>query len=196
MPVKIITQTGQVKDFLPAAILLLLVIVGLHPGPPAYGVTACGVTIHNEIAHRSSRIVLSAIEQQHSRCQQQCQHNGHRQNLQNPSGHRHRGKLFMQSPSQSPVTPPSPQRSFAHSLEEPPTSLPWPLQSPGLIGYAPLLKRKELLFSGSFFPDWGYNCIGKLWNDAAEKVRMAVWVFETSRILATLCVKLNLPSLL
>ncbi|KAF9584733.1 Glycosylphosphatidylinositol specific phospholipase D1 [Lunasporangiospora selenospora] len=38
-----------------------------------------------------------------------------------------------------------------------------------LRDYAPLLEMKELLFAGSFFPDWGYNCIGKLWNDAAEE---------------------------
>ncbi|KAG0201713.1 Glycosylphosphatidylinositol specific phospholipase D1 [Mortierella sp. GBA30] len=32
-----------------------------------------------------------------------------------------------------------------------------------------MLTHKESLFAGSFFPDWGYNCIGKLWNEAAEE---------------------------
>ncbi|KAF8985810.1 Glycosylphosphatidylinositol specific phospholipase D1 [Entomortierella lignicola] len=30
-------------------------------------------------------------------------------------------------------------------------------------------ERKEMLLAGSFFPDWGYNCIGLKWNDAAEE---------------------------
>lgn len=30
--------------------------------------------------------------------------------------------------------------------------------------------RKQMLLAGSFFPDWGYNCIGLKWNDAAEDV--------------------------
>ncbi|KAF9189222.1 Glycosylphosphatidylinositol specific phospholipase D1 [Haplosporangium sp. Z 767] len=42
-------------------------------------------------------------------------------------------------------------------------------RSNSLYNYAPLLEQKESLFAGSFFPDWGYNCIGKLWNDAAEE---------------------------
>ncbi|KAF9100442.1 integrin subunit alpha 8 [Mortierella sp. AM989] len=32
-----------------------------------------------------------------------------------------------------------------------------------------MLEQKDLLFAGSFFPDWGYNCIGKIWNGAAEE---------------------------
>ncbi|KFH68881.1 hypothetical protein MVEG_05685 [Podila verticillata NRRL 6337] len=182
MPANIVTTTGHVRDFLAVAILLLLTILGLNPGPPAYGVTACGVTIHNEIAHRASRIVLSAIEYQQS-YGQQCQHCRHSQNLQTPTEHRHGGKLFLQSPSLSPNTPPSPpQRSFAHSLEEP-LSLPRPLQSPRLIKYASLLERKELLFAGSFFPDWGYNCIGKLWNDAAERAHWPPFIEASLRYL-------------
>ncbi|KAF9143994.1 Glycosylphosphatidylinositol specific phospholipase D1 [Linnemannia schmuckeri] len=35
--------------------------------------------------------------------------------------------------------------------------------------YTPLLEQRDLLFAGSFFPDWGYNCIGKLYNEAAEE---------------------------
>ncbi|KAG0209955.1 Glycosylphosphatidylinositol specific phospholipase D1 [Mortierella sp. GBA30] len=30
-------------------------------------------------------------------------------------------------------------------------------------------ERKQLLLAGSFFPDWGYNCIGLKWNNAAEE---------------------------
>ncbi|KAF9432823.1 ferrochelatase hem15 [Entomortierella beljakovae] len=30
-------------------------------------------------------------------------------------------------------------------------------------------RNQEFLLAGSFFPDWGYNCIGLKWNDAAEE---------------------------
>jgi hypothetical protein len=39
-----------------------------------------------------------------------------------------------------------------------------------LDNYTLLLEQRDLLFAGSFFPDWGYNCIGKLYNEAAEEV--------------------------
>ncbi|KAF9209451.1 Glycosylphosphatidylinositol specific phospholipase D1 [Haplosporangium sp. Z 27] len=37
-------------------------------------------------------------------------------------------------------------------------------------------ERKEMLLAGSFFPDWGYNCIGLKWNDAAEEAHWPPFV--------------------
>ncbi|KAG0257996.1 Glycosylphosphatidylinositol specific phospholipase D1 [Mortierella polycephala] len=60
--------------------------------------------------------------------------------------------------------------SFPPLLDEQPRgSTDARTRSNALYNYAPLLGQKESLFAGSFFPDWGYNCIGKLWNDAAEE---------------------------
>ncbi|KAF9167425.1 Glycosylphosphatidylinositol specific phospholipase D1 [Mortierella sp. AD010] len=39
----------------------------------------------------------------------------------------------------------------------------------GIYDYIPLLEQKGALYAGSFFPDWGYNCIGKIYNNAAEE---------------------------
>ncbi|KAG0346841.1 Glycosylphosphatidylinositol specific phospholipase D1 [Podila humilis] len=136
-------------------------------------VAACGVTIHNEVAHRASRIVLSVASTSASYGDDTLYSNEHGHSNNYPAGHRHHGKLFMQSCSSSSLSSSSPsiqspqhqqrqqrQQQQQRQKQQPP---------PRLLEYAPLLQRKELLFAGSFFPDWGYNCIGKLWNDAAEK---------------------------
>ncbi|KAI8604280.1 hypothetical protein EDD21DRAFT_351066 [Dissophora ornata] len=40
-------------------------------------------------------------------------------------------------------------------------------------------ERRSPLLAGSFFPDWGYNCIGLKWNDAAEEVRNSAPAWAT-----------------
>ncbi len=43
--------------------------------------------------------------------------------------------------------------------------------SDNLLSFEKLIRdRKQMLLAGSFFPDWGYNCIGLKWNNAAEDV--------------------------
>ncbi|KAF9190439.1 ferrochelatase hem15 [Haplosporangium sp. Z 767] len=37
-------------------------------------------------------------------------------------------------------------------------------------------EHREALLAGSFFPDWGYNCIGLKWNDAAEEAHWPPFV--------------------
>ncbi|KAF9951379.1 Glycosylphosphatidylinositol specific phospholipase D1 [Mortierella alpina] len=120
---------------------LLLVTLSLHNT----GVGGCGVTIHNEIAFRASQILLSA------------------------AGHDEGSKLpFAQPYPHSQSVLHANIKGAAHSNDH------WherarPNQSKALHNYATLLAQKDALFAGSFFPDWGYNCIGKLWNQAAEE---------------------------
>ncbi|KAF9556897.1 Glycosylphosphatidylinositol specific phospholipase D1 [Mortierella alpina] len=115
------------------------------------GVDSCGVTIHNEIAFRASQILLAAAGQGEG----------------------------SPSPSTQPLPSAQPNphtQSALHSnvKETAHSSAHWlerqqPNQSNALNNYATLLTQKGALFAGSFFPDWGYNCIGKLWNQAAEE---------------------------
>ena len=129
---------------------LLLVTLSLHNT----GVGGCGVTIHNEIAFRASQILLSA------------------------AGHDERSQLpFAQPYPHSQSVLHANIKGAAHSNDH------WherarPNQSKALHNYATLLAQKDALFAGSFFPDWGYNCIGKLWNQAAEEVRRIVHLNE------------------
>ncbi|KAF9283864.1 Glycosylphosphatidylinositol specific phospholipase D1, partial [Mortierella alpina] len=52
-----------------------------------------------------------------------------------------------------------------------------------LLGFEKIIRdRKQMLLAGSFFPDWGYNCIGLKWNDAAEDP----WAEHPKRIIAFL----------
>ncbi|KAG0360889.1 hypothetical protein BC939DRAFT_444247 [Gamsiella multidivaricata] len=115
---------------------LLLVLVSLDPHRTV--VQSCGVTIHNEIAFRASRILLSGISISDS----------------HSSSYPSHSQSYSPSQSHSKWSVPEGQRGN------------W---SKGLYDYVPLLEQKESLFAGSFFPDWGYNCIGKLWNEAAEE---------------------------
>ncbi|KAG0283982.1 Glycosylphosphatidylinositol specific phospholipase D1 [Linnemannia gamsii] len=103
-------------------------------------VHACGVTIHNEVAFRASRILLSAK-----------QDNDNSTRLVTP-------------PHQTHSHAPSYSHSLVH-LNTNHTFTSTSLQD----DYTPLLEQRDLLLAGSFFPDWGYNCIGKLYNEAAEE---------------------------
>ncbi|KAF9273762.1 Glycosylphosphatidylinositol specific phospholipase D1 [Mortierella alpina] len=115
------------------------------------GVDSCGVTLHNEIAFRASQILLSAAgpdESSQSLSKQPL-------SLARPYPH-------SQSVLHSNVKGTAPPNAHWHERE-------LPYQSSALYDYASLLTQKGALFAGSFFPDWGYNCIGKLWNQAAEE---------------------------
>ncbi|KAF9931419.1 Glycosylphosphatidylinositol specific phospholipase D1 [Linnemannia zychae] len=111
-------------------------------------VDACGVTIHNEVAFRASRILLSARE--------------------------------ISNHTSSPVIPPHQAHShvpYAHSQKNPLQYRATSIQD----DYTPLLEQKDLLLAGSFFPDWGYNCIGKIYNDAAEEAHWPPFAEEAVR---------------
>jgi hypothetical protein len=123
------------------AFLLFLATTTTTTFNPSSYVNACGVTIHNEVAFRASRILLSAHEDNNN--------------------------------STRFVTPALQTRSHAPSLSHAAihantnhSSTSTSLQD----NYTPLLEQRDLLLAGSFFPDWGYNCIGKLYNEAAEEV--------------------------
>lgn len=115
------------------SLIALLVLVALNPRTT---VDSCGVTVHNEIAFRASRILLAQDHPAFTSCSCPRAHLGQH------------------------------SASCAHSLPDKPVKS----QPKAINDFAPLLAHKELLFAGSFFPDWGYNCIGKMWNDAAEQV--------------------------
>ncbi|KAF9959576.1 Glycosylphosphatidylinositol specific phospholipase D1 [Modicella reniformis] len=51
-----------------------------------------------------------------------------------------------------------------------------PHTAPVLDFEALIREHKELLLAGSFFPDWGYNCIELKWNDAAEQAHWPPFV--------------------
>ncbi|OAQ24695.1 hypothetical protein K457DRAFT_141715 [Linnemannia elongata AG-77] len=120
-----------------AALLLFLAVTTTTFNPH---VDACGVTIHNEIAFRASRILLSTTNE-----------NNNNTRLVTPPHQTH-----SQAPSYSPSD------SATHTnTNYTSTSLQ--------DDYTPLLEQKDLLLAGSFFPDWGYNCIGKIYNEAAEE---------------------------
>ncbi|KAG0297844.1 integrin subunit alpha 8 [Dissophora globulifera] len=119
---------------------LLLTLITLDSWRSAT-VESCGITIHNEIAFRASRILIASVQ----------------------------------------------DASFpASSLSSQPQST-WPgeaenqSRSRSLYDYIPLLELRESLFAGSFFPDWGYNCIGKIWNEAAEEAHWPPFVEEAVR---------------
>ncbi|KAG0057106.1 Glycosylphosphatidylinositol specific phospholipase D1 [Gryganskiella cystojenkinii] len=103
-------------------------------------VHGCGITIHNEIAFRASQLLL--------------------QSPLSSSSSSYSSSSFAHIHSHSVAHAHSHENEKSHSSANDPTRL---------LTYAPLLERKESLFAGSFFPDWGYNCVGKLWNDAAEE---------------------------
>ncbi|KAF9907517.1 integrin subunit alpha 8 [Lobosporangium transversale] len=108
-------------------------------------VDSCGVTIHNEVAFRASRI-LSA----HSLAVS--------------------FSPFHPSTASTASSPSSSSRLLSLSnLNTDTHQNSVRNQSRGLYDYIPLLAQKESLFAGSFFPDWGYDCIGKIWNQAAEE---------------------------
>ncbi|KAF9981503.1 Glycosylphosphatidylinositol specific phospholipase D1 [Mortierella antarctica] len=116
------------------------------------GVDGCGVTIHNEIAFRASQILLSAADRDEG---SQSPSNQPLPSAQQPYPH-------AQSALHSNVKGTAHPNARWHESER-------PNQSNALNEYAALLNQKGALFAGSFFPDWGYNCIGKLWNEAAEE---------------------------
>ncbi|KAF9091286.1 Glycosylphosphatidylinositol specific phospholipase D1 [Mortierella sp. GBA35] len=122
-----------------AAAALLLLLTTLDSLSQVH---ACGVTIHNEVAFRASRILLSAKDNT---------------------------PLASSSLSHSHPSHSHPH-SHAHSHAAAHSSMNQSHSSNSLLDdYAPLLEQKDLLLAGSFFPDWGYNCIGKLYNEAAEE---------------------------
>ncbi|KAG0214277.1 Glycosylphosphatidylinositol specific phospholipase D1 [Mortierella sp. GBA43] len=112
-------------------------------------VDGCGVTIHNEVAFRASRILLT---QDHPLPSFAC-----------PCPQAHLGQHSIPCPHVPSIARPGNEKIIKS-------------QSKALDDLAPLLARKDLLFAGSFFPDWGYNCIGKIWNDAAEKAHWPPFV--------------------
>lgn len=122
------------------ALLLVLTVTTTTTFNPSL-VDACGVTIHNEVAFRASCILLSAK-----------QDNNNSTRLVTP-------------PHQTHSYAPSYSHSLLH-LNTNHTFTSTSLQD----DYTPLLEQRDLLLAGSFFPDWGYNCIGKLYNEAAEEV--------------------------
>lgn len=122
----------------------LLLLVTLDPQRTT--VDSCGVTIHNEIAFRASRILLAQDQPTFTSC---------------PCPQAHLGQHSTSCPHlQSTAHSPRAKEKIVKSLPK------------ALDDFVPLLAHKELLFAGSFFPDWGYNCIGKIWNNAAEQVRV------------------------
>ncbi|KAF9158589.1 Glycosylphosphatidylinositol specific phospholipase D1 [Actinomortierella ambigua] len=118
----------------------------------------CGVTVHNEVAYRASQLL--AIPPVSS---------------------------SWPSPEAS-VSPPSWSPSdLGQNVLSPPTNARQQQDGGGSTVSAArpldrfrdmILQRKEFLLSGSFFPDWGYDCIGKLWNNAAEE-DLVVFLFGT-----------------
>ncbi|KAF8939299.1 hypothetical protein EDD21DRAFT_414357 [Dissophora ornata] len=136
---------------LSTALLLVLFTLNSHRGTV---VESCGVTIHNEIAFRASRILLAGIQDTSANPKKDpstscscfhsdsCPHSHPHSNSHSHS-HSHSTKGAKQSEGKN--------------------------RSQGLYDFVPLLELKESLFAGSFFPDWGYNCIGKIWNEAAEE---------------------------
>ncbi|GJJ71786.1 glycosylphosphatidylinositol phospholipase D [Entomortierella parvispora] len=123
----------------PLSFVAVVAILWLWLGQVGNPVHACGVTIHNEIAFRASQILLQTGGSS--------------------------------SASTSPLSSHAPpQHSHSHSHSHSHARDSDKAADPSrLLSYGPLLERKDSLFAGSFFPDWGYNCIGKLWNEAAEE---------------------------
>ncbi|CAO3570231.1 unnamed protein product [Mortierella alpina] len=126
---------------------LLLVTLDLHNT----GVDSCGVTMHNEIAFRASQILLSAAEQDEG------SQSPSKQPLPSAQPYPH-----LQSALHSNVKGTAHLNAQRHESER-------SSQFSALNDYAALLTQKGALLAGSFFPDWGYNCVGKLWNQAAEE---------------------------
>lgn len=125
--------------------LVLLLLVTLDSKRSI--VDSCGVTIHNEVAFRASRILLAQPDHPtFSSC---------------PCPQAHLGLYSASCPHlQSTIRPHWAKEKTVKS------------QQKALDDFVPLLAHKELLFAGSFFPDWGYNCIGKIWNNVAEEVNV------------------------
>ncbi|KAK3808753.1 MAG: hypothetical protein J3Q66DRAFT_288854, partial [Benniella sp.] len=117
-------------------------------------VDSCGVTIHNEVAFRASRILLALPDHPtFSSC---------------PCPQAHLGLHSASCPHlQSTIRPRWAKEKTVKS------------QQKALDDFVPLLAHKELLFAGSFFPDWGYNCIGKIWNNAAEEAHWPPFIEES-----------------
>lgn len=129
-------MTWSIPPLASAAALLLFLATTTTFNPH---VDACGVTIHNEVAFRASRILLSTTNETNNSTR-----------LVTP-----RHQTHSHAPSYSPSVSHPNSIYTSTSLKD---------------DYTPLLEQKDLLFAGSFFPDWGYNCIGKLYNEAAEEV--------------------------
>ncbi|KAF9969894.1 Glycosylphosphatidylinositol specific phospholipase D1 [Actinomortierella ambigua] len=103
----------------------------------------CGVTVHNEVAYRASQLLA----------------------------------IPSVSPSWSHSAAPWADRAFSDNLGQNVLSTSSadkeeassPISRPLDRFRDTILERKGSLLAGSFFPDWGYDCIGKLWNNAAEE---------------------------
>ncbi|KAI1315675.1 Glycosylphosphatidylinositol specific phospholipase D1 [Mortierella claussenii] len=116
---------------------------------PRFGVQACGTSVHGEIAYRASQLLSESVSHP-------------------PSPNIVDARLFIDQTHVPKF------RSYLHSRS---------IQKDNGAANAPvhefealIRENKALLLAGSFFPDWGYNCIGLKWNDAAEEAHWPPFV--------------------
>ncbi|KAG0325153.1 Glycosylphosphatidylinositol specific phospholipase D1 [Dissophora globulifera] len=118
---------------------LLFITLQLHEHV-AHG---CGTSVHGEIAYRASQMLSAALEgntRSKTAFEDQTAYLDTHKYGKRAQGEHLSDSNFIDS-----------GRPQLHQFE------------------ALIRERKELLLAGSFFPDWGYNCIGLKWNDAAEE---------------------------